>query len=106
MLIGGRFLGGRSHARYKNTPFESGIQAVGNTYIRLSAKFYLIAMFFVIFDVESLFLYAWSVSVRETGWAGLLEATSFILVLLVGLLYLIRIRALEWTPSDQGKREH
>ena len=64
------FLGGRYRGRAKNEPFESGIVSVGNARLRFSAKFYLTAMFFVIFDVEALFLYAWAVSVRESGWAG------------------------------------
>ena len=109
MLAGGWLLGGRARARHKNTPFESGIEAVGTTHLRLSAKFYLVAMFFVIFDVEALFLYAWSTSIRESGWIGFVEATIFILVLLAGLVYLVRIGALDWAPArrridvDTGK---
>jgi NADH-quinone oxidoreductase subunit A len=99
MLTGGWLLGGRAKARYKNTPFESGIDPVGDTHLRLSAKFYLVAMFFVIFDVEALFLYAWATSIRESGWLGFVEATIFIAVLLAGLIYLVRIGALEWAPA-------
>ncbi|AUX94162.1 NADH-quinone oxidoreductase subunit A [Mixta gaviniae] len=109
MLAGGWLLGGRARARHKNTPFESGIDPVGSTHLRLSAKFYLVAMFFVIFDVEALFLYAWSTSIRESGWVGFVEAAIFILVLLAGLVYLVRIGALDWAPArrrvdvDTGK---
>jgi len=60
-------LGGRAYGRAKNKPFESGVDSVGNARLRFSAKFYLVAMFFVIFDVEALYLFAWSVSVRESG---------------------------------------
>ena len=60
-------------------------------------------MIFVIFDVEALYLFAWSVSVRESGWLGLIEASVFIVVLLIGLLYLWRIGALDWTP-EKSKR--
>lgn len=98
MLVGGWYLGGRG-ARSKNTPFESGIDSVGSARLRLSAKFYLVAMFFVIFDVEALYLYAWSTSIRESGWVGFVEAAIFILVLLAGLVYLVRIGALDWTPA-------
>lgn len=98
MLVGAWFLGGRSRGRHKNTPFESGINPVGTARLRLSAKFYLVAMFFVIFDVEALYLYAWATSIRESGWTGFAEATIFILVLLAGLVYLVRIGALDWTP--------
>ncbi|MFS2224726.1 NADH-quinone oxidoreductase subunit A [Pantoea sp. B65] len=99
MLAGAWFLGGRAHGRHKNTPFESGIDPVGSTQMRLSAKFYLVAMFFVIFDVEALYLYAWSTSIRESGWVGFVEAAIFILVLLAGLVYLVRIGALDWAPA-------
>ncbi|QCI24809.1 NADH-quinone oxidoreductase subunit A [Buchnera aphidicola (Rhopalosiphum padi)] len=99
MLFASWFLGGRSLSRYKNTPFESGIVPVGNTYLHFSVKFYLIAMFFVIFDVEALYLYAWSVSIVESGWTGFFEATVFILFLLLSLFYLIRIKALNWISS-------
>nr|WP_113865092.1 NADH-quinone oxidoreductase subunit A [Brenneria salicis]NMN91064.1 NADH dehydrogenase subunit A [Brenneria salicis ATCC 15712 = DSM 30166]RBP66560.1 NADH dehydrogenase subunit A [Brenneria salicis ATCC 15712 = DSM 30166]RLM31993.1 NADH-quinone oxidoreductase subunit A [Brenneria salicis ATCC 15712 = DSM 30166] len=104
MLAGGFLLGGRARARAKNTPYESGIDAVGSARLRLSAKFYLVAMFFVIFDVEALYLYAWAVSIKESGWIGFIEATIFILVLLAGLIYLVRIGALDWTPA-RSKRQ-
>ncbi|AFJ46370.1 NADH-quinone oxidoreductase subunit NuoA [Shimwellia blattae] len=104
MLAGAWFLGGRARARHKNTPFESGIDSVGSARLRLSAKFYLVAMFFVIFDVEALFLYAWATSIRESGWVGFAEAAIFIFVLLAGLVYLVRIGALDWTPV-RSRRE-
>mgnify|MGYP006199625377 CR=1 FL=1 len=94
-------LGGRAYGRAKNNPFESGIDSVGNARLRFSAKFYLVAMFFVIFDVEALYLFAWSVSVRESGWVGFIEATIFITLLLVGLIYLWRIGALDWAPKKR-----
>ncbi|AYN24888.1 NADH-quinone oxidoreductase subunit A [Buchnera aphidicola] len=99
MLFISWFLGGRSSSRYKNTPFESGIVPIGNTHLRFSVKFHLIAMFFVIFDVEALYLYAWSVSIVESGWTGFCEATVFILFLILSLFYLIRIKALNWVTS-------
>ena len=91
-------LGGRAHGRTKNKPFESGVDSVGSARLRFSAKFYLVAMFFVIFDVEALYLFAWSGSVRETRRVGFIEATIFIGLLLIGLVYLWRIGALEWSP--------
>jgi NADH-quinone oxidoreductase subunit A len=98
-------LGGRAKGRAKTEPFESGIVSTGSARLRLSAKFYLVAMFFVIFDVEALFLYAWAVSVREAGWAGFIEAFIFINVLLVGLIYLCRIGALDWAPAQRRRRQ-
>lgn len=98
-------LGSKAWGRSKNEPFESGMLPVGSARLRLSAKFYLVAMLFVIFDVEALFLFAWSVSVRESGWAGLIEATVFIAILLAGLVYLWRIGALDWAPEGRRKRQ-
>ncbi len=96
MLAVSAVAGGRTAGRAKNEPFESGIVSTGSAQLRLPAKFYLVAMFFVIFDVEALFLYAWAVALRESGWIGFIEAAIFILVLLAGLVYLWRIGALLW----------
>ena len=94
-------LGQRHHDRATGSPYESGILSEGSARVRFSAKFYLIAMFFVIFDLESVFLFAWAVAVRETGWAGYAEALLFIMVLLATLAYLWRVGALDWR---QGSR--
>jgi NADH-quinone oxidoreductase subunit A len=94
-------LGQRHHERATDSPYESGILSQGSARVRLSAKFYLVAMFFVIFDLEAVFLFAWAVSVRETGWAGYAEASVFIAVLLATLVYLSRVGALDWR---QGSR--
>lgn len=104
MLGASWLLGGRAWGRAKNEPFESGVVGAGSTRLRLSAKFYLVAMFFVIFDVEAVFLFAWSISVRESGWPGLIEAFIFIFVLLASLVYLWKIGALEWAPEGRQKR--
>ncbi len=94
-------LGGRDWGRAKNDPFESGVVGQGKARLRMSAKFYLVAMFFVIFDVEALFLYAWAVSVRESGWAGFIEAVIFIFILTASLVYLWKIGALDWAPASR-----
>jgi NADH-quinone oxidoreductase subunit A len=94
-------LGQRHHDRATGSPYESGILSEGSARVRFSAKFYLIAMFFVIFDLEAVFLIAWAVAVRETGWAGYAEALLFIMVLLATLAYLWRVGALDWR---QGSR--
>ncbi len=98
------FLGARNRGRAGKDPFESGIVSVGSARLRLSAKFYLVAMFFVIFDVEALFLYAWAISVRESGWPGFIEITIFITVLLAGLIYLWKVGALEWAPESRHRK--
>lgn len=96
MLLCGHFLGGRSYSRFKNIPFESGIVSIGNARMRFSVKFYLIAMIFVIFDVEGIYLYIWSISIRESGWLGFSEIFIFIFVLLTSLIYLIRTKSFDW----------
>ncbi len=98
-------LGSKAWGRSKNDPFEAGMLPTGSARLRFSAKFYLVAMLFVIFDVEALFLFAWAVSVRESGWAGLIEATVFIAILLAGLVYLWRIGALDWAPESRRRRQ-
>ncbi len=97
-------LGGKSGARARNEPFESGVVSASPERLRLSAKFYLVAVFFVIFDVEALFLYAWAISLRESGWAGFAEAFTFIAILVVSLFYLARIGALDWAPQSRRRR--
>lgn len=98
------WLGGRTWGRAKNEPFESGVVSAGGARMRLSAKFYLIAMFFVIFDVEALFLYSWAISVREAGWAGFVVVSIFVAELLLGLVYLWRIGALDWAPAQKRRQ--
>ncbi|PLK58281.1 NADH-quinone oxidoreductase subunit A [Candidatus Palibaumannia cicadellinicola] len=102
LLIISFVLGGRQHitVHSRNLPFESGINSVGTARLRLAAKFYLVAMFFVIFDVETFYLYAWASALREVGWLGFCEAIMFILILLISLVYLVRIGGLNWTPDS------
>jgi NADH-quinone oxidoreductase subunit A len=89
-------LGQRHTGRVTNEPFESGMPLTGSARIRFSIKYYLVAMFFVIFDVEALFIFAWAVSVRELGWPGYIEIVVFIGILLAGLVYLWKLGALDW----------
>ncbi len=103
MLGLSHLLGGRSQGPAKQQPFESGIVSVGSEHMRFPTKFYLVAMFFVIFDLESVFLYAWSVSLREAGWPGFIEATTFVLILLGGLVYVWRLGGLDWAPASRRR---
>lgn len=105
MLVVPRLLGGRSQGQQKEEVFESGVVGAGNARIRLSAKFYLVAIFFVIFDLEALYLYAYAVSVREVGWAGFITVTTFVVDLLVGLYYALSIGALNWAPADKRRKK-
>ena len=77
-------------------PYESGIVPVGDARLRFPAQFYLVAMFFVIFDLEAVFLYAWAIAFRQVSWAGYVEILVFIGILVAALAYLWRLGALDW----------
>jgi NADH-quinone oxidoreductase subunit A len=96
-------LGQRHHDRATDSPYESGIVSEGSARVRFSAKFYLVAVFFVIFDLEAVFVYAWAVAVREAGWPGYLELLTFVLILGATLAYLWRVGALDWRSAPQRK---
>ncbi len=90
-------LGPRSGGEAKNDPYESGIkQVVGMADQKFSVKFYLLAILFLIFDIEAVFMYPWAVSLRELGVIGFVEMTVFILLLLTGLIYILRKGVLNW----------
>ena len=89
-------LGQRHKERVTGEPYESGMISTGSAGIRFDIRFYLVAMIFVIFDLEAVFIFAWAVALRELGWAGYLEALIFIGILLAALVYLWRLGALEW----------
>ena len=95
----GHVLGPRHLALATVHPFESGVVTVGDSRVRFSAQFYLVAMFFVVFDLESVFIFAWAVAARRVGIAGYLEILVFIGVLVAALFYLWRVGALDWTPA-------
>lgn len=105
MIAASSLLGGRSRGRSKSLPFESGIIGAGKARQRFSIKFYLVAMLFVIFDIEAVFLFGWSVAVREVGWSGFWGAAIFIFILLAGLIYDSRVGALEWAPKRRTRAD-
>lgn len=96
-------LGERHKERFTDEPYEGGIKSEGSARIRFDVKFYMMAMFFVVFDLESVFLYTWAVSARDLGWMGYWEALVFILVLVATLAYLWRLGALDWGPDTRRK---
>lgn len=96
-LIGISHLLGERHSEpATGDPFESGIVHIGSGHPRFPIRFYLVAVLFVIFDLEAVFIFAWAVSVRESGWAGYIEILIFIGILLAALAYLWRVGALNW----------
>ena len=103
VMVGASFLLGQRHQdRATGEPYESGIVSEGTARLRLTAQFYLMAMLFVIFDLEAVFIFAWAVAVRELGWTGYIVILVFITLLLVALLYLWRVGALSWGPAGRA----
>ena len=97
-------LGQRHRERATGEPYESGIAATGSAQVRFDVRFYLVAMFFVIFDIETVFIFAWAVAVRELGWFGYFEVLIFIGILAIALIYLWRLGALDWASARQSIR--
>ena len=96
-------LGGRSAARWKGEPYESGIVPSETPQGGISVEFYRIAVFFVIFDVEAVFLFAWAVTLRESGWRGFVEMAVFVGLLVTALAYLWGSGSLDWR-ARRGRR--
>lgn len=105
VLVLSYILGQRHHERGTGEPYESGILPTGSARLRFDVKYYLVAMFFVIFDLEAVFLFAWAVAFRELGWAGYIEMLVFVAVLVVALAYLWKLGALDWGTRVSDRRE-
>ena len=113
-LLASWFIGAKSrHGGAQDIPFESGVVPVGEAEdMRLSIEFYLVAIFFVIFDLETIFIVAWAVAFDEVGLLGYVAASLFIVMLLVALYYEYRTGALDWgiksrqaDPSEYAREE-
>ncbi|MGE5700501.1 MAG: NADH-quinone oxidoreductase subunit A, partial [Deltaproteobacteria bacterium] len=89
-------LGPKRYERIKFSVYECGVDPFTTASVRISVKFYLIALLFILFDLESAFLYPWAVLFRQLGWFGFIEMGIFILILLAGLIYAWKKGALEW----------
>jgi len=103
VLVVSYLLGQHHSERATGQPYESGSPPTGSARLRFSIHFYLVAMFFVIFDVESIFIFAWAVAWREAGWAGYIEVAIFIGILVAALVYLWRLGALDWGTLKHQK---
>jgi NADH-quinone oxidoreductase subunit A len=97
-------LGERQHHGSDAERYESGIKPAGPLPRRLPVDFYQIALFFVIFDLEAVFIFSWAVSARKLGWLGYFELLVFVLLLFAGLVYLWKVGALDWGAA--GRRRH
>ena len=105
-MIGLSYLLGQRHKeRATGEPYESGITSTGTAQVRFDVRYYLVAMFFVVFDLEAIFIFAWAVAVRELGWYGYFEILLFIGVLIAALVYLWRQGALDWSSWSRKMRK-
>ncbi len=96
LLFLAAWLGEKKDSPEKQRPYECGIIPTGAAQLSYPVPFYLVAVFFLIFDVETAFLFAWAVSFKDLGWAGWFQITFFILLLLVGLFYIWKKQGLNW----------
>jgi NADH-quinone oxidoreductase subunit A len=96
MLALGSLFGRKTKNRAKLEPYESGIRPVTEAQQRFDVKFYLVAILFLVFDLESTFLYPWAVAFHKLGWFGFMEMLAFVVVLLCGYIYIVKKGALEW----------
>ncbi len=104
MLLIPAVLGQRHRERTTGERYESGLPPASDLPRRYSIEFYLVAMLFVVFDLESAFIFAWAVVARRLGWTGYIEMLVFIVLLLAALAYLWRRGALDWGTSGRRKR--
>lgn len=93
------WLGEKKSNPEKERPYESGVIPTGTARVRYPVPFYLIAVFFLVFDVEAAFIYSWASAFGALGWFGWLQMTFFIVVLFVSLLYVWKKGGLDWGPS-------
>ena len=95
ILVSGK-LGPKRSSENKDKNFESGIESIGNARIPFSVKYFLVAILFVLFDIEVIFLYPWAINFKELGMEGMVKMVIFMSLLLVGFFYIIKKKALEW----------
>jgi NADH-quinone oxidoreductase subunit A len=89
-------LGPRRPSKVKESPFECGSDPIGPAHDRFGVKFYLIALLFIVFDIEAVFIYPWAVLLRDLGWSGYVTMSIFAFTLLIGLAYVWKKGALDW----------
>lgn len=95
-IVATHLLGPKRKTKIKLDSFECGIEAQGNARVPFAIKYFLVAILFVLFDVEVIFMYPWAVNYRELGMTGVIEVFSFIALLLVGFYYMLSKKAIKW----------
>jgi NADH-quinone oxidoreductase subunit A len=96
VVLLGHLFGPRRPTERKGQPYESGMKPIGPGQRRMSVHFYLVAVLFILFDIEIIFLLPWAVVLRDMKWFGLIEMVVFLVILLVGYVYAWKKGALEW----------
>jgi NADH-quinone oxidoreductase subunit A len=104
IIVVSALLGERYRGPERSLPYESGIKPAGPLPKRLSVEFYQVALFFVVFDLEAVFIFAWAVNARRLGWSGYLEIVAFVVLLFAGLVYLWKTGGLDWGPAGRRRR--
>jgi NADH-quinone oxidoreductase subunit A len=99
MLAASAWVGQRRPSLEKTRAYESGVIPTGSARLKYPVPFYLVAIFFLLFDIEGAFIFSWAVAFRELGWEGWLQMTFFILLLLAGLAYVWKKGGLAWGPT-------
>jgi NADH-quinone oxidoreductase subunit A len=100
----GAVLGQKVRNRAKDTPYECGVEPVGSAQERFSVKFYLVAMLFILFDIEAIFLYPWAVVFRELKMFAFVEMLLFIVLVLAGFFYIWKKGVLDWTQEERPEK--
>jgi NADH-quinone oxidoreductase subunit A len=101
-MLGISYVFGQKHtSRSTREPYESGIVATGSARVRFDVRFFQNALFFVVFDLETMFIIAWAIAARQAGWVGYIEVLVFIGVLLAALVYLWKTNALDWRTKRE-----
>ena len=102
IIVGLSYVLGQRHKETEtDDPFESGIKITGDARIRFPVHFYIVAMFFVIFDLEAVFIIAWAISLKDAGWTGYIGVLVFIFILIAVLVYEWKIGALDFGPKGK-----
>ena len=95
-MLASHWLGPKRKTKIKLDSFECGVESEGNARVPFAIKYFLVAILFVLFDIEVIFMYPWAVNFKELGMLGVIEVFSFILLLLIGFYYMLSKKALKW----------
>ncbi len=104
LMLLARYLGQRTSSEVKDQPYESAIYPSGDSRLKQPVPFYLVAIFFIVFDLEAVFVVSWAVAYDLLGWAGFWQISFFIVILFLGLVYLWKMGGLDWGSNPNRER--